>query len=466
MRARWISSAVAAARSRGRGAAPLGALALLALLLPLALAGCGAQAGDWRLIGPASGAHVYTIAADPHAAGLIYAGADDGGVYRVRADTQGNVLSGAGIPSSAVVASLAPDQQRAGVVLAGTSAGLYRSADYGDTWRAYGAGLPRGSAAVALAATPDDAVLLAGIDHGGLYRSVDSGATWTSAASGLPSRATPVALLWDASAHLWLLGLVATSQAPLYASADGGQTWAPRVTGLPAKAQVNALALLPATGSASPALFAATTSGLYTSVNAGQSWSYIAGLPQGSALALATLTQQPTWLYASVGSGVFRSMDGGAQWQTVARGLTSDAQGLAVTQEAQSGTVVFAAAGQVARYPSGATAVSGFSVAALLTIIALALIIGGYFISRRMRRFGYAMGANRNESNTGRAAEASARWTAEEAQRSATPLARRENGADSTIAAPSRPASSAPTGVPASPQKAAQNGNGKRKRRK
>ncbi len=79
-----------------------------------------------------------------------------------------------------------------------------------------------------------------------------------------------------------------------------------------------------------PALFAATTSGLYTSANAGQSWSHVAGLPQGSALALATLAQQPTWLYASVGAGVYHSTDGGLRWQVVAQGLTGDAQGLAV----------------------------------------------------------------------------------------------------------------------------------------
>ncbi len=87
MRARWIFPGAAARRSRGRRAAPV--VALLALLLPLALAACGTQAGDWRLLGPSSGAHVFTIAADPHVTGLIYAGADDGGVYRVRADHAG-----------------------------------------------------------------------------------------------------------------------------------------------------------------------------------------------------------------------------------------------------------------------------------------------------------------------------------------------------------------------------------------
>ncbi|HEX8731803.1 MAG TPA: hypothetical protein VF725_07050, partial [Ktedonobacterales bacterium] len=182
------------------------ALALLAALLTLA--GCGAQAGAWRLIGPEGGANVYVIAAVPHVAGLVYAGADDGGVYRARADQTGGAANGAAIPAGAAVASLAPDLQRAGVALAGTSGGLYRSADYGDTWRAWGSGLPPDAAVVGLAMTPDDATLLAGIDHGGIYRSADDGATWAPSATGLPPSATPVALLWDAPAHLWLAGLI------------------------------------------------------------------------------------------------------------------------------------------------------------------------------------------------------------------------------------------------------------------
>lgn len=429
----------------------------IAALALLTLAGCGGQAGAWRLIGPEGGANAYIIVADPHVSGLVYAGADDGGVYRARADQAGDVVSGSGIPSGAAVASLAPDPQRAGVVLAGTSVGLYRSADYGDTWRAWGSGLPHASA-VGLAMTPDDATLLAGIDHGGVYRSVDGGATWVSAAQGLPPKATPVALLWDAPARLWLAGLIGGGATQLYASADDGRTWTPRATGLPASAQVNALAML----SGAPALFAATTSGLYVSADAGQNWRHVAGLPAGSALALATLPHQPTWLYASVGAGVYRSTDSGATWQVVAPGLTSEAQGIAVTDDPQGAPVVYVAAGQVARYPTGATPVGSVPTTLLLVIFALALVAGGYLVSRRMRRFGYAMGARRNESNTGRAAEAAERWSAEQAERHATLQARHARDAASSISAPTRPT----TDAPADPRKAAQNGHGKRQRRR
>ena len=452
----------------------LASLLALGALLTL-LAGCGAQAGAWRLIGPDGGAHVYTLAADPHVPGLVYAGADNGGVYRGLADQTGRVASGSGIPRTVTVASVLPDPAHAGVVLAGTSGGLYRSADYGDHWSAFGAGLASQRAAVELAATPDDAVLLAGLDNGGLYRSLDDGARWTSANSGLPAQGTPVALVWDASARLWLVGLVNATGTALYVSVDSGQTWTPRATGLPSGAQVNALATL---GGSSPALFAATSQGLYTSVNAGQQWSRVDGTPQGSALALATLPQQPTWVYVSVGSAVYRSTDGGAHWSDVAPGLTSDVQSLAATQGKRSGPVVYAAVGQLARYPTGIPA-GGANVPdwLVLVVVLLALVIGGYVLSRRSRRFGYAMGALRNERNTGRAAEAAERWSREPQERPAASGANRPGGqraarssgaeqpSEGHVIAPSELTTRATTGIPADENTSAQNGHGKPKQR-
>lgn len=404
------------ARPRGRRVASLGALvALLGALLAL-LAGCGTQQGAWRLIGPDGGAHVYTVVADPHVAGLIYAGADDGGVYRGLADQVGRIASGDGIPHTAVVASVLPDPKQAGVIFAGTSAGLYRSVNYGDNWSAYGSGLPTHRAAVALAATPDDATLLAGVDHDGLYRSANDGATWVTSASGLPAKATPVALVWDAPARLWLLGLVDTNGTPFYASSDGGQTWAPRATGLPAGAQVNALAALAAPSasggsSGTSLLFAATTQGLFSSADSAQSWSRVSGgLPQGSALALATLTQQPAWLYVSIGSGVYRSTDGGAHWQDVATGLTSDVQSLTVTEGKHSGPVVYAAVGQLARYPTGVPAGGDVPGMIALVVVVLALLGSIYLLTRRMRRYSNALGAQRAMRNAGPATAEAERW--------------------------------------------------------
>src|SRR5579859_3309251 len=104
-------------------------------LLALLLAGCGTQAGDWRLVSPA-GVHIFSMAADPNISALVYAGADNGSVYRARADQTGSAAPGAGIPENAVVASLLPDPKVPGRVFAGTTAGFYRSEHYGDQWSA------------------------------------------------------------------------------------------------------------------------------------------------------------------------------------------------------------------------------------------------------------------------------------------------------------------------------------------
>ncbi|HEX8997530.1 MAG TPA: hypothetical protein VF812_15995, partial [Ktedonobacterales bacterium] len=390
---------------------------------------------------------------------------------------------GDGIPRGAAVTSVLPDPQRAGVVFAGTSQGLYRSAHYGDHWSAYSSGLPSGAAAVALAATPDDATLLAGLDHGGMFRSVDDGATWTASDSGLPSQATPVALIWDATDHLWLAGLLDVSGAQIFASADNGQTWSPRASGLPAGASVSALAALGgASGATSAMLFAATAQGLYSSATSGQSWSRVSGgLPQGSALALATLAQQPAWVYVAIGASVYRSTDSGAHWRLVTGGLPSAPQGMTVTQGKHSGPVVYVAVGQVARYPTGVPA--GSDTLGILTLILalLALVGGGYLISRRMRRFGYAMGALRNERNSGRAADAATRWSGADQTGAASDVARASGprgrvtgeaehedggrtGARQAIA-PSDLTSRATTGAPADDTTSAQNGHGQPQQR-
>ncbi len=443
-----------------------GALALFGALL-MTLAGCGATTGGWRLIGPDSGAHVYTVVADPHVAGLIYAGGDDGGVYRVRADqSSGHVLAGEGIPQGDAVASVLPDPQRAGVVLAGTINGLYRSDSYGDHWSAYSSGLPRGKTALALAATPDGSIVVAGVDHAGVYRSSDDGATWSAASGGLPAQSTPVALAWDAPDHLWLLGLNGANGPALYASADGAQTWSPRVGGLPAGAQVNALVTL---GSAAPTLFAATSAGLFTSANAGQQWSRVAaGLPQRAALALATLSQQPTWVYVAIGGAVYRSTDGGAHWQTLTSPLNTNVQGLAATEGAQTGPVVYAAAGQVARYPTGSGGGNPISADLLIAVFVAALLAGFIFFWRRRMSYGRTQGLQRTEANTGRSAEAAERWGAPRggsgaagAPSSPAPRSVDEQPDAGHVLAPSDMTSRSATGEPASDSTAQQNGHGK-----
>ncbi|HEU0026437.1 MAG TPA: hypothetical protein VFQ25_04915 [Ktedonobacterales bacterium] len=439
------------------------ALALIPLMA-LTLAGCGTQAGDWRLLSPAS-AHMYNVLTDPHIATLVYAGADDGSVYRARADQPGLAVPGAGLPKDTVVASLLADQKIAGRLLAGTTAGLYRSDHYGDTWSAFGKGLPAGATVLALDSTPDDSLVLAGLDQRGVYRSTDNGATWTLASNGLPATATVTALAWDSAHQRWWAGLQGASGHSLFSSADGGQAWSPSDSGMPARADVNALASV--TGAdGGITRYAATSAGLYFGSGDGQAWSKVTGtLPSGAALAVIPVSGQPGAVVVSIGSGVYYSANGASGWSPVAQGLTQPAQGLAVATDGHGAPVYYAAAGQLARYPSGAR--SSDSTLFLLIITALgALLVGGYVLWRRSRRFGAAMGARATAQTMGRAAEAARAWERQRAGLTGRPrapdAARRsvEGAAPSPALSPTDLTTKERTGEPAPPDKAAQNGHG------
>ncbi len=53
-------------------------------------------------------------------------------------------------------------------IVAGTSAGIYLSDDFGKTWSLVGAGLPQGKSVYAIGTTPEGS-LLAGVSHSGIY---------------------------------------------------------------------------------------------------------------------------------------------------------------------------------------------------------------------------------------------------------------------------------------------------------
>lgn len=448
------------------------ALALLPLLA-LLLAGCGTQTGAWRQLTP-SGVHIYSLATDPTIPTLIYAGAENGAVYRARADKTGLAVPGAGIPANTVVASLLPDPKIPGRVFAGTTAGLYRSENYGDQWRAFGAGLPSKATLLALASTPDDSLQLAGLDSLGVYRSADDGATWASASSGLPEKATVTALTWDPADQRWWVGLQGSIEHSVYISSDAGQTWAPADGLIRAGADINAFA----TGQSQPGyaetVFAATSAGVYTNTGATESWRKVAsGLPSGAALAATAIAGEPGGVIVAIGSSLYSSTDYGVSWTPVAQGLTNPVLALSLAKDGHGARVYFAASSQLARYPSGVPA-SNPTPDLLIVAIALALVVGGYLISRRNRRFGYALGAGASETNTGRAAEAARTWERQRGGPSGRPSdappsggTQRETGdrAPSRALAPTDLTARERTGAPADPDKAAQNGHGDPKRR-
>ncbi len=184
-------------------------------------------------------------------------------------------------PDGGDVRAFAVDRQAAGTVYVGIeNGGLFRSADGGVTWAPVGAAALGQSGIRAVAVAPSNgAVVYVATERAGVFRSADRGASWGPASAGLPSSgaSAPVvnALAVDPADPLrvWagLGGSTFTGQPRLYRSIDGGASWA--VTGPAELADISINALITAGPGSPPALLAATSRmGVWSSTDGGLTW--------------------------------------------------------------------------------------------------------------------------------------------------------------------------------------------------
>ncbi|HET8644544.1 MAG TPA: hypothetical protein VFO85_03585, partial [Vicinamibacteria bacterium] len=226
-------------------------------------------------------------------------------------------------PREAVVTSL--------TVFAGTSGGLYRSRDWGNSWQPAVKGENTfgldGVGAVRDVVPVGPHVLLGG--DGGVYLSDDFGLTWRRTETG-----APVARVLPSRYPTADLTVFAATASGLLKSGDAGRTFAPTVlTGTP-------VYRLEWPG---PALVAATGRGVLVSMDSGTTFTAAeAGLPAGDvrALAVSTFFAIDPVLFAGVGAhGVYRSGDRGRTWKPA--GL----EGETVTDLAWLGPFLYAVTG-------------------------------------------------------------------------------------------------------------------------
>ena len=203
-----------------------------------------------------------------------------------------------------------------GEILAGTKAGLFRSADAGQNWRRVFAG-PADPAIVALATSGAD--IFATSAGGRLYRSADGGGTWPEL-TGWAGLGVGVAIAISPNYTDDATLFVATADGPLR-SQDRGESWELSNFGL---LDVDTLCLAISPNFASDETLWAGTAfgGFFRSRNAGRSWREAgAGLPDAAVQCLAQCVDGT--LYAgSESDGVFCSLDGGNSWQRAGDELT------------------------------------------------------------------------------------------------------------------------------------------------
>ena len=215
-----------------------------------------------------------------------------------------------------------------GTLYAGTSRGVYTSADQGATWRRLSRGYPAAGFevwSVAAVSAPGDDAILAATGSGNVYRLARNGPQWSG--TGGPIGSFGVYALYALPQPG---ALSAGSDYGVFRSTNGGRSWAPVAPLGKESAAVTSFARDPHSG----AIYAGLTGQprpLRVSFDAGRTWRLPAAtLPPPSVEALLAT---PRGVYA----GVMGATGGRAVWvggpggfRSVAAGLPSAAHGMAL----------------------------------------------------------------------------------------------------------------------------------------
>lgn len=298
-------------RRGGCGARIWPAYACFLVVLPLLVATAArADVDEWTVTGPGGGT-VRTLAIDSSVTGRLYAGTEQGGVFK---STDGGISWGTanrGLPPHADVRAVATDPADTMTLYAATrGAGVFRSSDAGAHWSAVSSGL--GSLDVNALAVPAAHTLYAGTTDGGVFKSIDSGTNWVAVNAGL-ANVEITSLACDSLASTTVYA--ATQGAGVFRSADGGGHWQAATS---SPRYVNVLAIDPMT----PGTVYAATAGVSKSTDGGVTWidasngiRYSNGTTGLQILSVVIDPTQPTTLWASTpDAGVFKSTDGATTW--------------------------------------------------------------------------------------------------------------------------------------------------------
>ncbi|MFM8437059.1 MAG: WD40/YVTN/BNR-like repeat-containing protein [Candidatus Kapaibacterium sp.] len=180
---------------------------------------------------------------------------------------------------------------KAGVILAGTEAGVYRSVDRAENWAAANDGLLNTDIQ---ALATDGTVVFAGT-RAGLYRSSDDGRSWTNVNRGEPD-STITALAMGANV------MYAGTPKGLYRSADNGISW----TAAGLKGWINDIEVIEDT-----IVIALSNFGLYRSTTGSSAWVSVSD----SIGDFPVFCTSGSALYAASLVNVFRSTDNGNRWK-------------------------------------------------------------------------------------------------------------------------------------------------------
>lgn len=245
-------------------------------------------------------------------AGLLLAGTTEGlWVSEDRGDTWDRTT-----PEDLVVNAMIV--QRDGTILLGTEgAGVLRSSDRGRTWVACNSGFSERFVFNLLIDPEDGRVMVSVWDahrYGGVFVSPRVGGHWTRMAEGLEGRQVLALALRGKTTF-------AGTDAGIFVREPGAVAWTRLsilIDGREARPRVTALF-----ASTSDRLLAATSTGVMYSPDAGVTWTQPALGDTNEVLGMAESPHDRDVIVAATPSGFFRSNDGGASWRQRSSALRS-----------------------------------------------------------------------------------------------------------------------------------------------
>lgn len=281
--------------------------------------GCAASpmpAPVWRQAGWGGGGLFWSVAFDSIHPNVIYMGGDVGGIYKTTDDGLHWRMINNGLSGYAVY-SLAVAPGESGLLYAGTTVGVCRSADGGAHWQALpetsklGIVTARDKSVHALAVDPHNGnIVYAGTPSGKIFKTTDGGQSWRLLYTMPPGGCvSAVAISQDR-----VETILAATTAGVLVSHNSGATWQPT-------SEAHSADTIAASAS-DPNVLYAGGAGFYTSTDGGQNWHACkAGdFPQGRVVDIVVNPHNPQHVCCITTAGwngnFSASSDGGKTWTT------------------------------------------------------------------------------------------------------------------------------------------------------